>query len=135
MRQLVTGIDGSGQSCVLRETVVQPTSPEPFYETAVDPPPQRPPGRGDFVDLGVPVGKARWLVVQLAPGFHYGMHNTDTIDCDTVLDGNIDLILDDGRHSLTVGDCVVVTGVDHAWEAGPDGCTMAFLFLGTPPPA
>ena len=63
------------------------------------------------------------------------MHYTDTIDCHTVIAGSVDLILDDGAHRLAAGDCVMVTGVDHAWKAGPDGCTTSILLIGTPPPA
>ncbi len=133
MRQILTGIDPDGRSCVVAETVTDTARREPFYQTTTPPPP-RPPGRGEFVDLGVPAGTARWAVFELAPDFRYGMHHTDTIDLDSLLAGSMTLILDDGRHPLSVGDCVVISGVDHAWEAGPEGCTMSFLFLGTPPP-
>jgi quercetin dioxygenase-like cupin family protein len=75
----------------------------------------------------------RWVVAEWVPGFEYGMHHTDTIDFDVVLAGSVELTLDDGVHPMGVGDCVVVTGVDHAWRAGPDGCTLSVLSLGTPP--
>jgi len=129
MRKLVTGIDENGQSCVLEETLVGPPgSGASFYETPSSPPPPRPAGRGEFVDI------ARWLVVPMEPGYEFGMHYTDTIDFDTILAGSIELTLDDGTHALEAGDCVVVAGVDHAWKAGPDGCTLSVMFLGTPPP-
>jgi hypothetical protein len=32
------------------------------------------------------------------------------------------------------GDCVVVTGVGHAWRPGPEGCVMSVVVIGTPPP-
>jgi len=41
-------------------------------------------------------------------------------------------VLDDGAHRLEPGDTVVVAGVDHAWRAGPDGCTMVNTMIGTP---
>jgi hypothetical protein len=31
------------------------------------------------------------------------------------------------------GDCVVITGIDHAWRAGPSGCQISGIMLGTPP--
>ena len=40
------------------------------------------------------------------------MHHTDTIDLDTISSGSIELLLDDGAHSLERGDCVVVAGVE-----------------------
>ena len=61
------------------------------------------------------------------------MHHTDTLDFDLILDGSVELILDDGTHLLRAGDCVVMTGVDHGWRASSDGCTTAALALGTPP--
>jgi hypothetical protein len=62
-------------------------------------------------------------------------HQTDSIDFDLVVEGSIELRLDDGDHSLVAGDCVVVTGVGHAWRAGPEGCVMSVVVIGTPPPA
>jgi len=50
-----------------------------------------------------------------------------------VLSGSIELILDDGEHPLVAGDHVVVTGVDHAWRAGPDGCRISIISLGVSP--
>jgi hypothetical protein len=29
----------------------------------------------------------------------------------------------------------VVNGVGHAWRAGPAGCVMSVIVIGTPPPA
>ena len=43
------------------------------------------------------------------------------------------LILDDGAHACSPGDCVVLSGVDHAWKTGPSGCRMSTVAVGTPP--
>ena len=138
MRQLVTGVDGQGRSCVVSEVENPPTGPRVIprtvYETTTAPPPSRPPGHGDWMDLHVGVGLARWIMVQWPPGITARMHHTDTVDFDTVLAGTVDLILDDGPHRLEAGDCVVVTGVDHGWESGPNGATVTVVLLGTPPP-
>lgn len=46
-----------------------------------------------------------------------GMHRTDTIDYDIVIDGEITLDLDDGEvRTLCRGDLVVQHGVRHAWR-------------------
>jgi mannose-6-phosphate isomerase-like protein (cupin superfamily) len=63
------------------------------------------------------------------------VHHTDTLDFHLVLSGSIDLILDTGIAELKPGDCAVITGIDHAWRAGPNGCRLSSLMLGTPPPA
>jgi hypothetical protein len=62
------------------------------------------------------------------------MHHTDTLDFDIVLAGSVELLLDDGAHPLGPGDCVVVSGVDHAWSTGSDGCSLSIVTVGTPPP-
>jgi quercetin dioxygenase-like cupin family protein len=62
------------------------------------------------------------------------MHYTDTVDFDVVLSGSVESILDDGAHLLTVGDSAVVTGVDHGWRAGPEGCRLNLMTIGVSPP-
>ena len=139
MRVLVTGVDGDGRSCVISEHGgLDPTPDGRFHfglvhRTAAAPPPPRPPGTADHMDVQVPPGILQWIVVDYEPGAVQANHHTDTIDCNHVLRGTVDLVLDDGVHHLEAGDGVVVNGVDHAWTAGPDGCRLSVLFLGTPP--
>jgi quercetin dioxygenase-like cupin family protein len=61
------------------------------------------------------------------------MHRTDTLDFAVILEGSVELTLDDGVHPLLPGDCVVVQGVDHAWRAGEQGCVLCGINLGTAP--
>jgi mannose-6-phosphate isomerase-like protein (cupin superfamily) len=57
-----------------------------------------------------------------------GMHTTDTIDFEVVLEGTVVLELDDGAEvTLTAGDTVVQNGTRHRWRN--DGDTMARLAL------
>jgi quercetin dioxygenase-like cupin family protein len=95
----------------------------------------RPSGQGFLADLGVAPGSIRWSVMQFDPDFEMEKHHTDTLDFDMILEGSVDIVLDDGAHRLGPGDCVVVTGVDHAWKAGPDGFAMSVTVFGTPPRA
>ena len=142
MRKLVTGVDGAGSSCVVKhvEMPFEPADPArpgrtraEIFATEVGPPPARPAGKGDHPDLGVAPGLVRWQVMRFGPEFAMGMHHTDTVDFDMVLEGSVEIVLDDGAHRLGPGDCVVVTGVDHAWKAGPDGFVMSVTVIGTPP--
>jgi mannose-6-phosphate isomerase-like protein (cupin superfamily) len=63
----------------------------------------------------------------------YGMHQTPTIDFITVISGEIDLRLDDGKEvRLKPGDCVVQRGTMHSWRnrtAQP--CLMSAVMIGT----
>lgn len=61
-----------------------------------------------------------------------GMHTTDTIDYDVVLDGEITLDLGEGRE-VTLGrhDVCVQHGVRHAWRNRSDRpVTMLFVLVG-----
>lgn len=76
---------------------------------------------------------------QNAPGLagsfeleHPGMHTTDSIDYDVVLDGEIVLELDDGREvTLRPHDVVVQNGTRHAWRNRSDKpAKMLFVLVG-----
>jgi quercetin dioxygenase-like cupin family protein len=143
MRLLVTGVDPSGRSCVAQDGPVTLQGDanlggllySVLYATPSLPSISTGGGRvADFLDLAVPPGSMRWTLIEYAPGAGFSMHHTDTVDLDVVLSGSVDLILDDGGHLLTVGDSAVVTGVDHAWRAGPDGCRLNVMTIGVAPP-
>jgi hypothetical protein len=135
MRALVTGVDGSGRSCVARVIELErPTTgltQQTVYVTEESPPPGGAPGSGQQLDLGIAPGVVHWAVTHWAPHFEGGYNQTNTVDFDTVLAGSIDLILDDGVHELNTGDCVLVNGVAHAWRGGRDGGTLAVVLVGS----
>lgn len=140
MRTLITGVDADGKSCVVSEDELALDQLAPGfamgipYATAASPPPARPIGTAPLIDQGIAAGIARWMVVELGPGSETPMHHTDTLDLQTVLSGGVELVLDDGAHPLEQGDLVVLTGVDHAWRAGSEGCLLTAVLIGTPPP-
>jgi hypothetical protein len=50
-----------------------------------------------------------------------GLHQTPTLDCQFVLAGEIELIVDDGNSTtLRPGDVAVIDGVAHAWRNNGD---------------
>lgn len=61
-----------------------------------------------------------------------GMHTTDTVDYDIVLDGEVWLELDDGAETLLRhGDVVVQCGTRHAWRnKGDKPASMCFVLIG-----
>jgi len=61
-----------------------------------------------------------------------GMHTTDTIDFEVVLDGEVTLELDDGASvHLRPGDTVVQNGTRHRWSnAGSDPARLAVFICG-----
>lgn len=61
-----------------------------------------------------------------------GMHTSDTIDYDIVLDGEISVEFDDGaKVNLSKGDILVQYGTRHAWRnEGSEPATMIFVLIG-----
>jgi quercetin dioxygenase-like cupin family protein len=89
------------------------------------PPP--PPGAPD---------EQRWLRVPTEDPGRPGMHTTDTLDFEVVLDGDIVLDLEDGEHQLHAGDTVVQRGTAHRWRvAGDRPCTYLAVMIRPDPAA
>ncbi|CAG4913714.1 cupin domain-containing protein [Paraburkholderia gardini] len=63
---------------------------------------------------------------------HPGMHTTESIDYDIVVDGEIWLELDDGHLTyMRAGDIAIQCGTRHAWRNHSDRVTtMAFILIG-----
>jgi quercetin dioxygenase-like cupin family protein len=111
------------------------------FATTESPPPARRPALGEHVDTSLLPGTLRWMVVEHPP--HHllegrttstTMHHSDALDLVFVHEGSGQLLLQDGPHDVTVGDLIVMPGVDHAMRAGPDGCRLVVVSVGTPPP-
>ncbi len=150
MRTLISGVDDEGRSCVVsdgdRTTSGVPGIPgvlnAVLYQTTESPPPARPPALADNVDVQLPAGLLRLMVVDHAPHepdsvptTSTKMHNTDALDIVYVVEGRANLVLEDGQHAVGPGECVITPGTDHAWEAGPEGVRFLVFSLGIPPPA
>jgi quercetin dioxygenase-like cupin family protein len=149
MRRLVTGIDEGGRSCVVEESELVTTaapghgvSVAHVYATSESPLPPRPPGSGERIDVQLEPGLLRWNVVDHEPHqviegpvTSSTMHHKDTLDLVFVEDGTAELVLQDGVHDLVAGDFVVMPGIDHAWNAGANGCRLVVLTVGTLPRA
>jgi quercetin dioxygenase-like cupin family protein len=127
-RRIVTGHDGSGRSVVLSNAPTPTTesldngaafheiwatsgTPAPIAAAESADPTARPlqvspDPRGTIVH-----------VIDMPPGSVAPMHRTRTIDYGVVLDGEVDLELDDGSVvTMTRGDVVVQRGTAHAWH-------------------
>lgn len=149
MRILITGVDAEGRSCVVEESEVEltPTDGIPghamamLFRTTQSPPPPRPPGLAKFVENRLAPGLLRFMVIEFAdPSTYDGpnqsaeLHHTNTNSFLSVQQGSIEFSLQDGVRELRAGDCVVITGVDHAYKAGPNGCRLLVTQIGVPEP-
>jgi mannose-6-phosphate isomerase-like protein (cupin superfamily) len=149
VRRFVTGVNAAGRSYIVEESEVTLGAVEGIAEvltanlwaTDASPPPAAPPQAGHFVDVRLPPGIVRWMVVEHAPHEEADaattsstMHHTNAIDLIFVIEGSTRMILDDDVRDLRPGDCVVMTGVDHAMKAGPAGSRVISVAIGTPTP-
>jgi hypothetical protein len=80
-------------------------------------------------DIDCPPGTMGWRVVCMTPGRRYDIHQTPTVDVDSVLLGDVELTLDTGSVQLASGDYVVLPAVAHGWNVGPDGCTLSVVMV------
>jgi mannose-6-phosphate isomerase-like protein (cupin superfamily) len=64
------------------------------------------------------------------PPRHPAIHRTRSIDYVIVLEGEIDLLLDEGEVRLRAGDVVVQRGTNHAWiNRSGAACRLAMVFI------
>ena len=58
------------------------------------------------------------------------MHRTRSVDYAVVMEGEIDMILDDSEVHLRAGDVLVQQGTNHAWaNRGTRPCRIAFVLI------
>ena len=58
-----------------------------------------------------------------------GFHRTQTVDHVLVLDGPVELVLDDGSVIVEPGDCVIQRGTNHAWRNHGDAPIRLVAFM------
>jgi len=61
---------------------------------------------------------------------HPNTHRTRSIDYAIVLEGEIDMLMDDSEVHMRVGDVLVQQGTNHAWvNNGSQPCRIAFILI------
>ncbi|WP_337192896.1 cupin domain-containing protein [Alteraurantiacibacter buctensis] len=90
---------------------------------------------GRHRDAGLTLnGGSVFRIVDILPGRESPMHRTNSIDYGIVLEGEIELELEDG-HKRTVGrhGVIVQRGTNHLWRNTTDKvCRMAFILIEAP---
>jgi quercetin dioxygenase-like cupin family protein len=62
-----------------------------------------------------PANGTRFTVIDFPPGNKPHMHRTETLDYVIVLEGEIEMDMDDSTVKLKAGDIMVQRGTNHAW--------------------
>ena len=69
------------------------------------------------------------------PPRHPLMHRTLTIDYAIIMQGEIDMLLDDSEIHLKAGDVLIQQGTNHAWvNRGTEPCRIAFILIDSKEP-
>jgi len=64
------------------------------------------------------------------PPRHPLMHRTCTVDYAIIMQGEIDMLLDDSEIHLKAGDVLIQQGTNHAWvNRGTEPCRIAFVLI------
>ena len=73
-------------------------------------------------------------VVDMLPGKESPMHRTNSIDYGIVLEGEVELELDDGaKRTVRQGGIIVQRGTNHLWRNTTDKvCRIAFVLIEAP---
>lgn len=126
IRRIVTGHDPGGQAVVSMDTVIESrpgrldtgVHVQEYWQTDSMPPAL---SGGDAVAEGTGVtpkpGGTIMRVLQIPPGSGGELHRTDTLDYFVVMDGEIEMTLDDDKFvPLRKGDTVVMRSTNHGWR-------------------
>jgi quercetin dioxygenase-like cupin family protein len=81
-----------------------------------------------------PANGTRFAVITFPPGNPGRMHRTETIDYVIVMQGELDMDMDDSTVKLKAGDVMVQRGTNHAWvNRGKEVARAAFVLVDAKP--
>lgn len=142
VQRVVTGHDAAGRA-VFRSDDVAPTKLIPsgdasfllVWTTETVPADNNDETDGRLREAGLTLNQGSVIrVVDMLPGKQSPMHRTNSIDYGIVLEGEIELELDD-RATRTVrqGGIIVQRGTNHLWRNTSDrACRIAFVLIEAP---
>src|SRR5215475_5327637 len=81
-----------------------------------------------------PANGTRFCVITFPPGNSGGTERTETIDYVIVMQGELDMDMDDSTVKLKAGDVMVQRGTNHAWvNRGKEVARAAFVLVDAKP--
>jgi len=139
VRRVITGHDEAGKSVVVIDDVAQNGASRRrghdsrvvwVTDGAI-------PANAGNADAGAtevgrppPDGGTIFRIMELQPDQDIEMHKTQTIDYVVVIEGELNLVLDDTEVALRPGDCLVQRGTNHAWRnTGSGPCRIAAVLV------
>ena len=142
VQRVVTGHDAAGRAVFKSEdttpTRMIPSGDASFllvWTTATVPADNNDETDGRAREAGLTLNQGSVIrVVDMLPGKESPMHRTNSIDYGIVLEGEIELELDDGaRKTIGQGGIIVQRGTNHLWRNTTDQvCRIAFILIEAP---
>jgi quercetin dioxygenase-like cupin family protein len=87
-----------------------------------------------IIGTAPPANGTRFAVIDFPPGNQPRMHRTETIDYVIVLEGEIEMDMDDSTVKLKAGDVMVQRGTNHAWaNRSNQRARVAFVLIDAAP--
>jgi quercetin dioxygenase-like cupin family protein len=142
VQRVVTGHNGDGRA-IFKSEDVTPTRMIPsgdaamllLWTTATVPADNNDETDGRLREAGVTLeGGSVIRIVDMLPGKESPFHRTNSIDYGIVLQGEIELELDDGvKKTIGQGGIIVQRGTNHLWRNTTDTvCRIAFILIEAP---
>ena len=139
VQRVVTGHDANGRA-IFKSEDVTPTRMIPsgdasfllIWTTETVPADNNDETDGRLRDAGLTLNQGSVIrIVDMLPGKQSPMHRTNSIDYGIVLDGEIELELEDGaKKTIRQGGIIIQRGTNHAWSNRSDGyCRIAFVLI------
>jgi quercetin dioxygenase-like cupin family protein len=146
IRRVVTGHDANNVAKVLIDAPAT-NAKKPSAGTVstmmwcTDGAPAQIPTGYDIEDMGArilgtapPAKGTRFAVIDFPPGNHPHMHRTETVDYVIVIEGEIEMDMDDSTVKLQQGDIMIQRGTNHAWANRSDRrARVAFVLIDAEP--
>jgi quercetin dioxygenase-like cupin family protein len=87
-----------------------------------------------IIGTAPPAHGSRFAIIDFPPGNTPHMHRTETIDYVIVLEGEIEMDMDQSKVTLKAGDVMVQRGTNHAWANRSDKrARVVFVLLDAEP--
>ncbi len=142
IQRIVTGHDANGRAVFKSEDVREP-QPIPtgdanfllLWSTPTVPADNNDDADGRDRDVGTTLmGGSAFRITDMLPGGESPMHRTNSIDYGIVLEGEIELELEDGRKkSVGKHGVIIQRGTNHRWRNTTDQvCRIAFILVEAP---
>lgn len=146
IRRVVTGHDDENIAKVLIDApATNAKYPSPGLVSTMiwctDGAPATVPVGGQIEDMGArilgtapPPKGTRFAVIDFPPGNRAHMHRTETVDYVIVIEGEIEMDMDDSTVTLRQGDVMVQRGTNHAWaNRSSKRARVAFVLIDAEP--